>query len=291
MYRAAIPHPSKLSGCVTARLLSSPFPPSPFGFPVEGRPDSDLMHELQWYLEKFLEYPFSPETDHAARVQKALCDWGEQTFQALFGNRASGRMFDAATAEDYSDLHLQISSDDPKVMSWPWEAVRDPELGVLAHTCQIERRLNAVRDPQELPQSLPKDRVNILLVVARPYGKTDVRFPLGCPVAGRVDRERKAAGTGGITPPTDFREFARPSSRASRLLSHPALRRARWLPGGRRGQRRRVARAGGQAGLRDGGGGAGSSDRRKTQCAAEGVCSSGSGTECLPVGHGGRRQP
>jgi hypothetical protein len=29
-------------------------PPSPVGFPVEGRPSSGLMCELQWYLETFL---------------------------------------------------------------------------------------------------------------------------------------------------------------------------------------------------------------------------------------------
>jgi hypothetical protein len=34
---------------------------SPFGFPVEGRPESDLIRELNWYLETFLDYPFEPE--------------------------------------------------------------------------------------------------------------------------------------------------------------------------------------------------------------------------------------
>jgi len=135
-------------------------PPSPHGFPVEGRPNSKLIPELQWYLESFLDYPFPPETDHAERVLKALRDWVEEGFRALFEGRSSGRMFDAAT-EDYSNLHLQISSDDPQVLAWPWEALRDPELGVLAHTCQIERRLNTVRDPQPLSDSLPKDSVTL----------------------------------------------------------------------------------------------------------------------------------
>ena len=103
-------------------------PPSPFGFPVEGRPDSDLMRELQWYLETFLDYPFHPDTDRAERVLKSLRDWGEQAFRSLFEDHSAGRMFDAATA-DYSSLHLQISSDDPSVMAWPWEALRDPEPG------------------------------------------------------------------------------------------------------------------------------------------------------------------
>src|ERR1700689_5512670 len=63
---------------------------SPIGFPVEGRPDSDLMQELRWYLEKFLGYPFHPETEHAERVQAALRAWGEQAFLALFGDAIGG---------------------------------------------------------------------------------------------------------------------------------------------------------------------------------------------------------
>jgi hypothetical protein len=151
-------------------------PPSPVGFPVAGRPNSDLLQELQWYLETFLDYPFPPEIDHAERVLQALRDWGEQSFSALFGQRAAGRMFDAATAEEYARLRLQIASDDAAVLAWPWEALRDPEVGWIAQTCQIERCLNAVRDPQPLPAGLPRDRVNILLVVARPFGPGDVRF-------------------------------------------------------------------------------------------------------------------
>jgi hypothetical protein len=109
------------------------FPPSPVGFPVEGRPNSDLVHELQWYLESFLDYPFPPEVDHADRLRKSLRQWGEQTFDALFGSRGAGRMFDAATSDDYARLNLQVSSDDARVLAWPWEAMRDPELGWLAH--------------------------------------------------------------------------------------------------------------------------------------------------------------
>jgi hypothetical protein len=77
-------------------------PPSHQGFPVEGRPNSDLLRELQRYLETFLDYPFPPETDHADRVLKALKGWGEQTFAAIFDNRSAGRMFEAATSSGYS---------------------------------------------------------------------------------------------------------------------------------------------------------------------------------------------
>src|SRR5689334_16405147 len=119
--------------------------PAPVGFPVEGRPESDLTAELRWYLEQFLEYPFSPETERAERVQLALRRWGEQAFNALFGDRRGGDLFRDATAEGYESLHLLIASDDAQVLSWPWEALHDPQVGPLAQTCQIERRLNTVR--------------------------------------------------------------------------------------------------------------------------------------------------
>ena len=129
------------------------------------------------YLEKFLDYSFPPETEHADRILHSLKLWGEQAFESLFGNLRGGSLFQAATAADYRALTLQIASDDPGVLSWPWEALRDPQLGTpMAHACQMERRLSEIRDAPPLSPNLPQDRVNILLVVARPYGANDVRY-------------------------------------------------------------------------------------------------------------------
>jgi CHAT domain len=178
-------------------------PPSPVGFPVEGRPHSDLLRELKWYLESFLEYPFFPEIEHAERVLEALRTWGTQAFSALFQNPAAVRFFADYTADDYSALHLQIASDDPRILAWPWEALYDPELGWIAQTCQIERRMNLGRDPQPIPDSLPKDRVNILLIVARPYGDGDVRFrSLARPLVEMIEREGLRAHVEMLRPPT-----------------------------------------------------------------------------------------
>src|SRR5579872_6922785 len=77
----------------------------PASFPVKGRPDSNLVRELCWYLETFLDYPFPPETDHADRVQEALRDWGQQAFLSLLASREALRLFDAASS-DYQRLHL-----------------------------------------------------------------------------------------------------------------------------------------------------------------------------------------
>lgn len=120
---------------------------SPYKWPVEGRPDSNLMAELQWYLERFLGYPFPPETDHAERILAALRAWGENAFAALFGNLSGGGLFHVTNTYDYRRLTLQIASDDPGTLSWPWEALRDPRLGTpLALACHMERRLSEIVD-------------------------------------------------------------------------------------------------------------------------------------------------
>ena len=49
---------------------------SPVGFKVPGSAGRELMGELAWYLEKFLDYPFPPRTDQAERARQALGLWG-----------------------------------------------------------------------------------------------------------------------------------------------------------------------------------------------------------------------
>ena len=172
------------------------------GFPVVGRPDSDLMCELRWYLEDFLEYPFPPGTDRADRVLDALDNWGRQAFTALFGGRETGRLFDEATRNGHEDLCLEISSDEARILAWPWEALRDPEAAALAHTCRVERRLNHIRDPQQVSRQLPDDRVNVLLVTARPF-KGDVGYrSISRPLIELVEEHDLPAQVHVLRPPT-----------------------------------------------------------------------------------------
>jgi len=175
---------------------------SPVGFPVKGRPDSDLMRELRWYLEDFLDYPFPPDTDRAERVLDALRAWGKKAFNDLFGIRPASRMFDEATAQGYQHLDLRIAGDDPRILQWPWEALVDPEAAPLAVACRMERRLNDVRDPVDLPEGLPKDRLNVLLVTARPY-EADVGYrSISRPLVELIEKENIPAHVHVLRPPT-----------------------------------------------------------------------------------------
>jgi hypothetical protein len=90
-------------------------------------------------------------------------------------------------------------------LSWPWEALRDPKSGVLAQTCQIERRLNRVGDPQPISTELPNQRVNILLVTARPY-QGDVHYrSISRPLVELIEKERLPASVHVLRPPTFVR--------------------------------------------------------------------------------------
>ncbi|WP_169249057.1 tetratricopeptide repeat protein [Candidatus Competibacter phosphatis] len=176
---------------------------SPAATPVKDLPNSNLSAELRWYLEEFLWYPFPPVTDRAEHVQDALRGWGEQAFTALFGAGSGRDFYHDAYRDGLENLDLRIASDHPGVLAWPWEALADPQHpGALAHHCRIERRLDRGHDPLPLPEGLPRDRINILFVTARPY-EDDVRFrSLSRPVVEWIEQRELPARVTILRPPT-----------------------------------------------------------------------------------------
>ncbi|WP_029630669.1 CHAT domain-containing tetratricopeptide repeat protein, partial [Zavarzinella formosa] len=141
---------------------------------VEGRPNDDLIHQLRWYLEKFLDYPFHPDDEYAGRVQAALREWGRRTFDTLFGSGKARDFYHDATRGGLQNLTVRVVSDSPFILGWPWEALEDAATARLAHQCEIERRIEKQGDPSVLVK-LPDDCLNVLLVIARPY-KGDVKY-------------------------------------------------------------------------------------------------------------------
>lgn len=176
---------------------------SPASTPVKDLPNSNLSVKLRWYLEEFLGYPFPPKTDQAERVQAALRGWGEQAFTALFGAGSGRDFYHDAYRDGLENLDLRIASDHPGVLAWPWEALADPQHpGALAHHCRIERQLDRGHDPLPLPEGLPRDRINILFVTARPY-EGDVRFrSLSRPVVEWIEQRELPAQVTILRPPT-----------------------------------------------------------------------------------------
>jgi len=175
-------------------------PPEEFG--TKELPGSHLRRELRWYLEQFLDYPFPPNTDRADRVTQVLEAWGTHAFQVLFLAGKGRDWYHNAVRDGTEHLQLRIIANEPTVLAWPWEALHDPERGYLAHKCHIERQLNNVADPPPLPENLPRDRLNILLVTARPF-EGDVEYrSISRALVEQIEANRLTARVTVLRPPT-----------------------------------------------------------------------------------------
>ncbi|MEM1027006.1 MAG: CHAT domain-containing protein, partial [Planctomycetota bacterium] len=177
--------------------------PRPNDIFVADKPDRPLRRELRWYLEHFLDYPYAPATDRADETLAALKAWGQQAFNALFGGGPARDMYRQAITgpDDFKNLSLKIVASDPLVLAWPWEALCDPQHGYLAHHCHIDRQIQ-VDDPPELHPDLPTDRVNILMVTARPY-EADVQYrAIARPLIDLIRDEGLPAEVTLLRPPT-----------------------------------------------------------------------------------------
>lgn len=174
---------------------------------VEGA-ESNLQQELHWYLEEFPgslilnEKGYKKFAAQANHVEEYLEKWGKECFSQLFQDNARD-WFRDASENGSENLRLKISSDDPKILAWPWEALRDWDGKPLAQLCHIERQLNNVSDPLPLVDNLPQNCINILLVIARPKGERDVSFhALSRPLLELIHKEQLPIRLDVLRPPT-----------------------------------------------------------------------------------------
>jgi tetratricopeptide (TPR) repeat protein len=174
--------------------------PSPADFPVEGSPGEFLGVGLRWYLEDFLDYPFPPRTDRAERIRAALGVWGRQAFTALFG-RGRARVFYGEALRDDPELTIQIESSDPAILAWPWEALEDPDGITLGLTGRVVRRFDATPGSLSVA-ALPKDRINVLAVIARPYERATGFRSTARTLVEVVEEQRLPAHVEVLRPPT-----------------------------------------------------------------------------------------
>ena len=175
---------------------------SPSASIVPGRPNTSLQKDIRWYLEEFLKLPLEPDIEVADRIEDALKTWGVDCFNKLFQNQARDWYGDARR-DGLENLRLKIASESPEILGWPWEALEDPMAGPLAHHCRIERQLDNLHDPPPLPDKLPGDCINILLVIARPYGEKDVGLhALSRPLLDTIREQNLPVRIHSVRPPT-----------------------------------------------------------------------------------------
>ena len=135
-----------------------------------------LQQGLRWYLEKYLELPIDNFRTQAEEIQAALSQWKFDCFKALLADGQVWDWYHDTQQVNTPKSQLQIISDDAVVLSWPWEVLENLDRSLPIQQCLIERLLEKVGDVRTLPEKLPAGQLNILYIIARPYGDLDVGF-------------------------------------------------------------------------------------------------------------------
>ena len=153
--------------------MPRPAPPVIFEHPF----DSKVLADLRWYLEEYLRYPYGLEPENAKKIEQKLQAWGQQLFDLVFRSNDKAReFFQEATRAGLDKCEISIISDNPAVLNLPWELLFTPDYQFLAPLLAgMYRSLSEYAVRAELG-TMSDEQLNILLVIARPYGERDINF-------------------------------------------------------------------------------------------------------------------
>jgi len=173
--------------------------------------DEQALTDLRWYLEEYLRFPYGIYPDNAAKIEQKFQDWGEQLFELVFRSSEQARQFfQAATYEGLNQCELVITSDSPEVLNLPWELLYSPsDRQFLAPSLAGMSRSLSEYAPRAEMGDLPQDKLNILLVIARPYGEKDIALrTIARPLLEALSNIRQKVNLKVLRPPS-FEEFER----------------------------------------------------------------------------------
>jgi tetratricopeptide (TPR) repeat protein len=127
---------------------------------------------LAWYFEEHLRFPFL-DRDLERQAVARLRQYGEALFGQVLGGTAA-HDYRSLREQSFDGCRLEVTGS-AAFQLLHWEALRDPELDEpLAVRLPVTRRVTLVPSKFELPSGQPT--LNILLVTARPFGRTDVGY-------------------------------------------------------------------------------------------------------------------
>jgi len=155
------------------RAASRNAPPVTFAHPF----DSKVLDDLRWYLEEYLRFPYGLQPENAKKVEQQLQAWGQQLFDLVFRSSDKAReFFQEATRDGLDRCEISIVADNPAVLNLPWELLFSPDYQFLAPLLAgMYRSLSNSPVRAELG-TMSDEQLNILLVIARPYGERDINF-------------------------------------------------------------------------------------------------------------------
>ena len=173
--------------------------------------DQQALTDLRWYLEEYLRFPYGLADDNAAKIEQKLQDWGQQLFELVFRSSEKARQFfQAATYEGLAQCELVITSDHPEVLTLPWELLYSPDdrQFLAPSLAGMSRSLNEYAVRAEMGD-LAQDKLNILLVIARPYGEKDIGLKtIARPLFESIAQIKKKVNIKVLRPPS-FEQFER----------------------------------------------------------------------------------
>ena len=151
--------------------------PSPVGDPVGlvSPFADDVLGELRWYLEDYLQAPFGVYEERGPAIAAQLQGWGEALFSAVFesgpARDAYVRMLDRDVGRE-----LYVRSESAGLLALPWELMWDPDRPspLVFEFDTVGRMLPTAALPQAV--GLPGEGLRVLLVIARPGGLGDVGY-------------------------------------------------------------------------------------------------------------------
>ncbi|MCW6049211.1 tetratricopeptide repeat protein [Lyngbya sp. CCAP 1446/10] len=148
-------------------------PPVTFAHPF----DSKVLADFRWYLEEYLRFPYGLEPENAKKIEQQLQTWGQQLFDLVFRSSDKAReFFQEATRDGLDRCEISIVADEPAVLNLPWELLFSPDYQFLAPLLAgMYRSLSNYAVRAELG-TMSDEQLNILLVIARPYGERDINF-------------------------------------------------------------------------------------------------------------------
>jgi tetratricopeptide (TPR) repeat protein len=131
---------------------------------------------VRWYLEDYLEHPYDPAPQIAARAEATMVDVGARLFSAVFRAKEDTRDLWSQVRHSLDELRLEIASDVAGEGELPWELLHDPHTQTylpLQAATFVRTHSSPARTP-ELPTG--GDQIRILLAICRPRGRADVPF-------------------------------------------------------------------------------------------------------------------
>lgn len=171
--------------------------------------DREALIDLRWYLEEFLRFPYGIEPDKAQKIEQKLQEWGEQLFSLVFRSSEKARQFfQAATWDGLNQCQLSITSDDPAVLNLPWELLYSPDdrKFLAPSLAQMYRSLSDYKVRGEMGE-MQQEKLNILLVIARPLGEKDIGFQtIARPMLAALKEIRQQVNLKVLRPPS-FQEY------------------------------------------------------------------------------------